>query len=89
MYVHLIYNPNRPGPEVRVHKAGCRDIGRDQRGMTSDDTMNVASQTEAAVEWWGDFIAEKSMDVADALGYTEFLPCTKGLPLETPAGESE
>ena len=80
MKVHMIYNPNGKGAEVRVHKAGCRDIDKDLRKATSDDTMDAATQREAAGEWWGDFISEGSMTVDDALAYTDFLPCTAGLP---------
>ena len=80
MKLHLIYNPNRSGAQVRIHKAGCRDIQQDLRGSTSSDVFDAASQAEAATEWWGDFINEGSMTAADALGYTDSLPCTRGLP---------
>jgi len=94
MKLHLIYNPNSPrawnGREVRVHKAGCRDIGRDLRGATSDMTFDWATQAEAATDWWGDFIAGGEMTEADALNYTDFLPCTAGLPegTTTPEGDT-
>ena len=80
MKLHLIHNQNRSGAEVRVHRAGCRDIQLDLRGSTSSDVFDAASQAEAATEWWGDFINEGSMTAADALGHTDFLPCTAGLP---------
>jgi hypothetical protein len=80
MKLHLIYNPNRKGPEVRVHLAGCRDIGRDLKGATSDYTTEAPSAQAAAEDFHADFIDEGSMTAADARAYTEFLPCTKGLP---------
>jgi hypothetical protein len=84
MHVHLIYNPNRPGAEVRVHEAGCRDISRDirfgPRGCTSHYSTEVASKQEAAEDFYADFIEEESMTAERAREYTEFLPCTDGLP---------
>jgi hypothetical protein len=80
MKLHLIYNPNRGGAEVRVHKAGCRGIQRDLRGSTSSDVFDAASQAEAVTERWGGFINEGSMTAADAPGYTDPLPCPHGLP---------
>jgi len=80
----MIYDPNGPGArtgqEVRVHKAGCRDITRDLRGATSHYEVEVATQAEAAEDFWADFIAEESMTAEQALTYLDFLPCTNGLP---------
>jgi hypothetical protein len=87
MPIHLIYNPNREGAEVRVHKAGCRDIPRDLRGSTSNYTTEATSQREAAEDFWADFIEEGSMDLQAAAGYTVFLPCTLGLAGGWEAGE--
>jgi len=80
MKLHLIYDPNRSGAEIQVHKVDCRDIQRDLRGSTSSDVFDAASQAEAATEWRGDFINEGSMTAAGALGYTDSLPSTRGLP---------
>jgi hypothetical protein len=73
--------------EVRIHKTGCRDIGHELPRTQDGDasyTLEVASQREAAEEFWGDFIAEGSMTGDDALGYCAFLPCTRGLPEDKP-----
>jgi hypothetical protein len=80
--VELIYGPNTKGAELRVHKAGCRDIGRERKGATSSTIQEVSSAAMAAEDFYQDFIAEGSMTAEDALGYTEFLPCTAGLPTE-------
>lgn len=79
MKVRVIYNPNRKGAEVRVHAAGCKDIARDLRGSTSNYPTAGESQKEIAEDFYGDFIEEGSMTEADAMYYTDFLPCTKGL----------
>jgi hypothetical protein len=88
MELHFIYNPNRwlanakaGSAEVRVHRAGCRDIAKEKRGSTSDYVSAFDSQTDAAEEWWADFIAEESMTAEDAMNYTDFMPCTAGLPV--------
>src|ERR1700751_262353 len=82
MKVHVIYNPNAAwGAEVRVHKAGCRDIAKDKRGATSNYATAGETQREIAEDFWSDFIAEESMTREDAMSYTEFLPCTDDLPL--------
>jgi hypothetical protein len=94
MKVHVIYDPNRRGgSEVRVHRAGCRDIQRDIRpnphsrhGATSHYETAGSSQREIAEDFYADFIEEESMTAAQAMDYTEFLPCTAGLPVE-PAEE--
>lgn len=82
MKITLIYNPNRKGAshEVRVHRAGCRDIDRDSRLATSVLTTAAFTKQEAAADWWADFIEERSMGSAQAREYTEFLPCTRELP---------
>lgn len=79
MKVHVIYNPNRD-PAVRVHAAGCRDIARDVRGATSSYPTEGESQRQVAEDFHADFIGEGSMTADQAMGYTEFLPCTAGLP---------
>jgi hypothetical protein len=76
MKLHAIYNPNRKGPELRVHAAGCADIKRDLRGATSDTVNDHESVEDCAEDFYQDFIAEGSMTVEDAIGYSEFLPCT-------------
>ena len=88
MELHFIYNPNRwlanakaGSAEVRVHRAGCRDIAKEKRGSTSDYVSAFDSQVDAAEEWWADFIAEESMTAEDAMNYTDFMPCTAGLPV--------
>jgi hypothetical protein len=83
MEVHVIYNPNRKGPEVRVHRKGCADIQRDLRGATSDYETEGTSQQFIAEDFWADFIDEESMTAAQAMRYTEFLPCTLGLSVLT------
>ena len=89
MIVHLIYDPNSPtakagGAEVRVHKAGCRDITVNVlKAATSHYKLHVGSQRQASDHFWSDLIAEESVSSDDALeSYTEFLPCTEGLPRE-------
>jgi hypothetical protein len=91
MELHFIYNPNRwlyhasaGSAEVRVHRAGCRDIAKERKGSTSDYASAHASQEEAAQDWWADFIAEESMTADDAMQYTDFMPCTAGLPVSSP-----
>ena len=83
MQVHVIYNPNGPHAntsEVRVHAAGCKDIAKELRHRpTSDYATAGETQHEIAEEFWADFIAEESMTAEDAMSYTWFLPCTKGL----------
>jgi len=92
MELHFIYNPNRwlanakaGSAEVRVHRAGCRDIAKEKRGSTSDYVSAFDSQVDAAEEWWADFIAEESMTAEDAMNYTDFMPCTAGLPVRLAA----
>ena len=82
MKLHLIYNPNSKGAEVRVHRAGCRDIDRELKGHrhTSDYVADFDSKQDAAEDFWADFIEEDSMTAADAMTYTEFLPCVGDLP---------
>ena len=85
MQVYVIYNPNGPhakkSAEVRVHKRGCRDIGRELRqNPTSHYSTAGETETEIAEDFWADFIEEESMTAADAMRYTEFLPCTRELP---------
>jgi hypothetical protein len=79
MEVHVIYNPNRRGEEVRVHRKGCADIQRDLRGATSDYETEGTSQQFIAEDFYADFIEEESMTAAAARGHTLFLPCTLGL----------
>jgi hypothetical protein len=72
----MIYNPNRKGPELRIHSASCADIKRDLRGATSDMVNEYESVEAAAEDFYADFIDEGSMTVEDTIGYSEFLPCT-------------
>lgn len=67
---------------ARVHKSDCADVAREMktRNIISRYFIDTDSQTAAAVDAWDDFIGE-SMDESDALGFTTFLPCTKGLPV--------
>jgi hypothetical protein len=89
MEVHVIYNPNRwlanakaGSAEVRVHRAGCRDIAKEKRGATSDYSTAGDSQREIAEDFWSDFIAEESMTAEDAMQFTDFMPCCADLPLD-------
>ncbi len=85
--VHLIYNPNRKGAEVRIHAAGCRDIGRDVKGdrttrpATSHYECEVVSVLDAAKDFYSDFIDEdpEFYDDETLLSYVDALPCA-GLP---------
>lgn len=63
-----------------VHRAGCADIARAarKRSFLSQWDIEASTKQEAANDAWSDFIGE-SMTEEDALGYTRFLPCTKGL----------
>jgi len=95
MEVHIIYNPNRwlyhasaGSAEVRVHRAGCRDIAKEVKGSTSNYKTVVDSQEEAAQDFWADFIAEESMTADDAMTYTDFMPCCKDLPVAVAASQA-
>lgn len=87
MKIHIIYNPNRHdgSPEVRVHRAGCRDIMRDVRpgpewsACTSHYETAGTSKQDIAEDFHADFIEEGSMTAEDAMNYCWFLPCTVGL----------
>jgi len=81
MRVHIVY---LSGGQVRVHRAGCRDIGRERTRHTTDYQIEVATQREAAEEFFSDFIAEGSMTPDDAWAETTVLPCTAGLPEGSP-----
>lgn len=89
MQVYVIYNPNSRGAEVCVHKIDCVDIRKDSRGATSAYATAGESQQDIAADFWADFIDEGSMTVACAMGYTEFLPCTRGLPESAPGSDRE
>jgi len=80
MRITQVYDPNGRGAELRVHRAGCADAVREARKATSSYTTEAASKREAAEDFYADFIDEGSMTAEDALGYTDFLPCTDGLP---------
>ena len=85
MKVHLIYEPNGRGAEVRMHKAGCRDISRDLRRCTSHYELEVASQREAAEDFFSDFIAEESMSAEKTfsipISFGARTACRRALPI--------
>jgi hypothetical protein len=67
---------------ARVHKAGCADIRRtdlNRRDYISDYPVEVEDRDAAIRDAWGDMLAE-GMTMDAARGYTDFLPCTAGLP---------
>jgi hypothetical protein len=79
MLVTIIHDSDS---NANVHKAGCADIKRKaliRRSYMSHWDAEVSSEQAAANDAWSDFIAEESMTEEDALAYTNFLPCTKGL----------
>jgi len=74
--VTVIYNPNRPGGStVRVHRTGCRDIGRDSAGATTVYAMDADDKSEVVWDFSGDLIREGSSTYGQALGEVDFLPC--------------
>ena len=75
MQVTLIYS----GDDVRVHKAGCRDVDKDKRRADTVYNMEANSFQDVANEFYSDFINEGSMTTDQALNYCNFAPCTAGL----------
>lgn len=75
MNVTFIYKSD----DVRVHKTGCRDIDKDARRAVTVYSAEVKSRQDAANNFYSDFVSSGEMTEEEALGYTDFLPCTKGL----------
>jgi hypothetical protein len=69
------------GDDVRVHKAGCRDIEREcaRRRPTTRYSSEASSKQDAANNFYSDFVESGEMTEQDALSYTTFLPCTNEL----------
>ena len=77
--------------DPEIHRDGCADVKRGRRNgkYQSAHRITVDKVEDAAAWFWEDFLpggcaygesgpgTEMTMD--DAIGYTRFLPCTKGL----------
>jgi hypothetical protein len=77
---------NTRSNDPEVHAEGCNDV---KRGLKTGKyvetrTIEVAELDGAAAWFWADFLpggcaygeTEPGMTIEDAVGYTEFLPCT-------------
>jgi hypothetical protein len=80
----VVLDPNATPYWMEVHKAGCADLSKGPRGRAKAQgawTVEADTLTEAAEDIAGDFLAEGSMTVDEAIDeHIHWSPCMAHLP---------